>query len=576
MSATFAHPLSFGATLLANDRTRFRLWAPGQQEVSVEVEGRPPEPMLARAEGWFEAELPCGAGSAYRYLLPSGERVPDPASRGQADDVHGASLVVDPAGYRWRHPGWRGRPWHETVLYELHVGSCGGFTGVAADLARLAGLGLTAIELMPVNDFPGSRNWGYDGVLPFAPDRSYGTPDELKALIDTAHEHDLTMFLDVVYNHFGPEGNYLATYAPQFFRQDLKTPWGVAIDFRQPPVRRFFIENALYWLMEYRFDGLRFDAVHAIADPTWLGEMAAEVRRTVEKGREVHLVLENDGNEAQHLRRYFDAQWNDDAHHALHVMLTGENEGYYVDYASDPAPRLARCLSEGFAYQGEASRHRGGQPRGTPSGDLPPTAFVLFLQNHDQIGNRPIGDRLTSVADAEALRAAIALQLLGPNIPMLFMGEELMATTPFQFFTDYHGALADAVRNGRSEEFSSFTGFAADDIPDPNALETFERCRLPKVGDDRFHRRLLELRHGLIVPRLPGTRSLGAVPLGARAVLARWRMGDGATLTIATNLDAESCAFTPPRARPIFETGPGVARDGKLRARSTAAFLDQS
>ena len=278
---SFARDLPFGATLVDPGHTRFRLWAPGQPEVAVDVERLGVVPMTRDAEGWFEAEAPCGAGARYRYRLMDGLAVPDPASRAQGHDVHDPSLVVDPRAYRWRHPDWRGREWPETVLYELHVGSLGGFAGVAERLPELAELGVTAVELMPVNDFPGQRNWGYDGVLPFAPDAAYGAPDDLKALVDAAHGLGLMIFLDVVYNHFGPDGNYLAAYAPGFFRADIATPWGTAIDFRRPQVRRFFIENALYWLMEYRFDGLRFDAVHAIAAPDWLDEMAAEVRATV-------------------------------------------------------------------------------------------------------------------------------------------------------------------------------------------------------------------------------------------------------------------------------------------------------
>src|SRR4051794_7678778 len=352
----FAHNLPFGATLLTEDRTRFRLWAPGQRHVSLELDGKL-SPMHRLPDGWFEAEVNCGAGARYRYRLDDGLAVADPASRAQVDDVHGPSLVVDAASYRWRHPEWRGRAWQETVLYELHAGTLGGFAAVQKGLPRLRELGITALELMPVSDFPGTRNWGYDGVLPFAPDRSYGTPDELKALVDAAHEHGLMIFLDVVYNHFGPDGNYIASYAPEFFRDDVKTPWGPAIDFRRPQVRQFFTENALYWLMEYRFDGLRLDAVHAITEADWLDEMAAEVRATVEKDRHVHLVLEHDGNVAEHLRRDFDAQWNDDAHHVLHVMLTGESEGYYRDYSDCSAERLARVLREGFVYQGEPSAH---------------------------------------------------------------------------------------------------------------------------------------------------------------------------------------------------------------------------
>ena len=571
----FARAMPFGATLLGDGRTRFRLWAPQQDEVAVVIEDGAVQPMNGRPGGWFELETHCPAGGRYRYRLGSGLDVPDPAARAQENDVHGPSLVVDSSAYRWRFPDWPGRPWTETVLYELHAGLCGGFAGLTDELPRLAALGVTAVELMPINDFSGQRNWGYDGVLPFAPDRAYGTPGELKALIDRAHELRLMMFLDVVYNHFGPEGNYLGLYAPQFFRNDVPTPWGSAIDFRQPAVRRFFIENALYWLMEYRFDGLRFDAVHAIVDQEFLDEMAAEIRNTVEPGRHVHLVLEHDGNDASHLRKGYDAQWNDDAHHVLHVMLTGERDGYYGDYADEPAQKLARSLSEGFVYQGEPSAYRKGEPRGTPCADLPPTAFVLFLQNHDQIGNRPFGDRLTTLADPDALKAAIGLQLLAPSIPLLFMGEERLARTPFQFFTDYHGDLADAVREGRKREFAAFARFGGRDIPDPNALGTFERCRLDGKGDDSFYRSALKRRHELLVPRLAGTRNLDATVLGPSAVLARWRLGDGAVLAIAANLGESAVALARPSGRPVFETRAGALAGERLGARTTAVFIEE-
>ncbi|MGZ6176365.1 MAG: malto-oligosyltrehalose trehalohydrolase, partial [Candidatus Binataceae bacterium] len=481
---------------------------------------------------------------------------------------------------------WRGRPWSETVLYELHAGTLGGFAGVARELPRLAALGITAVELMPVNDFPGARNWGYDGVLPFAPDHAYGSPDDLKALVDAAHGHGLMIFLDVVYNHFGPDGNYISSYAPQFFRPDVKTPWGPAIDFRNAEVRGFFTENALYWLMEYRFDGLRFDAVHAITEADWLDEMAARVRETVEPGRHVHLVLEHDGNVAEHLRRDFDAQWNDDAHHVLHVMLTGEREGYYIDYAEKPAQRLTRVLAEGFVYQGEASPHRNGEKRGTPSGDLPPTSFVLFIQNHDQIGNRAFGERLTALVDPRALEAAIALQLLCPQIPLIFMGEEDASATPFQFFTDHHGELAGAVREGRRREFASFAAFASPQrracIPDPNAATTFEQSRPAPdaaLGSSRreLYRRLLEVRRERIVPRLEGARALDAKVVGEAAVLARWRMGDGAVLTIVSNLGPASCALTTPSGELLFATGKSgdaSAQNGRLEGYTSAAFLE--
>jgi isoamylase len=576
----FVRDLPFGATLLEKNRTRFRLWAPQQAQMSVEIGERERIPMQRREGGWFEVAAACGAGASYRYVLDSGLRVPDPAARAQARDVHDASVVIDPRAYHWRCSDWRGRPWPEAVLYELHAGLCGGFAGVACELDRLSELGITAIELMPINDFPGERNWGYDGVLPFAPDRAYGSPDDLKALIDAAHARGLMVLLDVVYNHFGPDGNYLASYAPQFFRQDVATPWGPAIDFRHAEVRQFFTENALYWLMEYRVDGLRLDAVHAITELDWLDEMAAKVRATAEQGRHVHLVLEHDGNVAEHLRRDFDAQWNDDGHHALHVLLTGENESYYVDYADKPAERLARALAEGFVYQGEPSAHRNGAPRGTPSADLPPTAFVLFLQNHDQIGNRAFGDRLTVHTGASALEAAIALQLLCPQIPLVFMGEENACKTPFQFFTDHHGDLAEAVREGRRREFAGFAAFSdparREQIPDPNAAETFANSRLrpgPEANTRRaLYHELIALRAEHLVPRLKGARAISAKAIGPLAVIARWRLGDGTTWTLASNLGAQRCGLSRPAGQAIF----GAPRAGYLDQHTTLCFLESS
>jgi maltooligosyltrehalose trehalohydrolase len=565
---------SFGAIYLGGNRASFRLWAPSQQSVDIELNGGSLFPMAAQADGWFEAEIDCAPGDSYFYKLGSGEKIPDPASRGQVDDVHGPSLVLDPNAFKWRQDKWRGRPWHETVLYELHPGTFGGFAGLRGELNRLADLGVTAIELMPINDFFGKHNWGYDGVLPYAPDRAYGTPDELRTLIDEAHEYGIMVFLDVVYNHFGPEGNYLDLYAPEFFRGDIKTPWGAAIDFRRPQVRQFFIDNAIYWLKDFRFDGLRFDAVHAITDETFLGELATSARAAVGAERQIHLVLENDDNSAEHLRHGYDAQWNDDAHHVLHVLLTGEHDGYYSDYATNAADKLARCLSSGFVYQGDPSPYRQGATRGTKSDDLSPTSFVLFLQNHDQIGNRPFGDRLTTLADPQALRAATALQLLSPNIPLLFMGEEDASTTPFQFFTDYTGDLANAVREGRRREFAGFRGFEGTEIPDPNALETFENSRFkPKPESEELYRKLLQARHSLIVPRLPGTRSIEGTAIGPAAVKASWRLGDGAILTILTNLGRDVCEVVLPTGMPLFATD-GMVVPGILAGFSTLVFLE--
>ena len=357
-----AHCLPFGAQLLgaagAKPRTRFRFWAPSCESVKVEIENGPAQgshEMTPAGNGWFEATVESGAGTLYRFRLDGEHAVPDPASRFQPQDVHGPSEVIDPRAYRWEHTGWHGRPWEETVLYELHVGAMGGYAGVQKRLPELVALGVTAIELMPLNDFAGTRNWGYDGVLPFAPDSSYGRPEELKALVDAAHGLGLMVFLDVVYNHFGPDGNYLHEYARKFFREGTHTPWGPAIDFERSEVSDFFTDNAVYWINEFRIDGLRFDAVHAIDNPAWLRELSDHIRAKTQHGRHVHLVLENEHNNASLLEAHFDAQWNDDAHNTLHVLLTGETEGYYHAYEDQPIRRLARVLSEGFAYQGDGS-----------------------------------------------------------------------------------------------------------------------------------------------------------------------------------------------------------------------------
>ncbi|MFC4276541.1 malto-oligosyltrehalose trehalohydrolase [Achromobacter aloeverae] len=539
---------SHGAVRQAGGRTRFRLWAPNANDgVVLEIAGHEPLPMRVVADGYYEIDADCEPGARYRYRVAPDLAVPDPASRLQAGDVHDDSVVVDGGdAYAWRHPDWRGRPWTETVLYEVHPGLAGGYAGIEQRLPELAALGITAIELMPIADFPGPRNWGYDGVLPYAPDRAYGDPDELRRLIDTAHGLGMMVFLDVVYNHFGPDGNYLNAYAADFFRQDLQTPWGAAIDFRRPQVRRYFAENALYWLAEYRFDGLRLDAVHAIRDVGWLEEMAAFVRAHIDPGRHVHLVLENDDNQVHPLLHGYQAQWNDDAHHVLHHLLTGESEGYYEDYVEQPAQRLARALTEGFVYQGQPSRHRGGQRRGERSDLLPPTAFVFFLQNHDQTGNRALGERLGPLLrDARILKAATALQLLTPQIPLIFMGEERGATTPFLYFTSHADPqLATAVRDGRRKEFQHFRAFAnpamRERIPDPNDPATYANAN-PFTGEPdadtlATYTELLAVRRREIVPRLQGAHALGAHVLGLRAVVAQWRMGDGATLTLYANL----------------------------------------
>jgi maltooligosyltrehalose trehalohydrolase len=580
-----AYCLPFSAQLFgasgAKPRTRFRFWAPSCKSVQVSVENGPAQgthDMTPAGNGWFEATVESGAGTLYRYRLDGGQTVPDPASRFQPHDVHGPSEVIDPRAYRWEHTDWHGRPWEETVLYELHVGAMGGYAGVQQRLPALAALGVTAIELMPVNDFPGCHNWGYDGVLPYAPDSAYGRPEDLKALIDAAHGLGLMVFLDVVYNHFGPDGNYLNSYAQPFFRAGATTPWGPAIDFARGEVSDFFTDNAIYWINEYRIDGLRFDAVHAIDDHDWLRELSDHIRGRVQHGRYVHLVLENEHNSASLLDTHFDAQWNDDAHNTLHVLLTGETEGYYHAYAERPIRRLARVLAEGFAYQGDPSPIHGGAARGEASGHLPPTSFVMFLQNHDQIGNRALGERLRSLTSDDALRAATGLLLLSPQIPLLFMDEEYGSTQPFLFFTDYTGQLADAVREGRRREFARFSAFSDEKrrarIPDPNDAQTFAASSPPAPDTastpDRldwmhFYKSALAVRAKLITPRLQHGKALGATVLSAadgndtNALVARWKLGDGETLSIALNLSQQNVAFDHvPAGKVIFETPPRV------------------
>jgi maltooligosyltrehalose trehalohydrolase len=592
------HRMAFGAEVSPTAGVRFRLWAPAVPAVTLGL-GADAEgveiPMVSTGDGWFTAEVrDAGAGTRYRFRLPEGLWVPDPASRFQPDGVHGASEVVDPGAFAWRDGGWRGRPLHELVVYELHVGAftaAGTFDGVVSRLDELAKLGVTAIELMPVAAGPGRRGWGYDGVYPFAPHACYGRPEDLKRLVEAAHARHLMVLLDVVYNHFGPEGNYLARYAPAFFTDRHRTPWGAAIDFEGPSsrtVRDFFVHNALYWLEEYHLDGLRLDAVHAIHDatePDVLTAIAEAVHRA-SPGRHVHLVLENDDNHARRLERadgaprWYAAQWNDDLHHAAHVCVTGEQAGYYADYGDDPVGHLGRALAEGFVYQGEPSAYRGGMCRGEPSAHLPPLAFVSFLQNHDQVGNRAFGERLVSLAAAPALRAATALLLLAPAPPLLFMGEEWGTAQPFPFFCDFGPELAAAVREGRRREFARFPAFqdaeARARIPDPGAAETFAAAVLrwedavaPAGRRWRaLHRRLLAIRRREIMPRLAaiGGHAGSYERLGARGLRVRWRLADGSMLAVVANLGAGALAAQPPPGQILWP--PNAAERRRLAAGS--------
>jgi maltooligosyltrehalose trehalohydrolase len=566
----------FGARL-TGEGTSFRLWAPSAKRVDLLLDR--PYPLTSGKHGWFETHVPgVKAGTRYRFRIDGEIDVPDPASGFQPEDVFGPSEVIDHASYTWRANGWRGRPWHETVLLEAHVGTFtpqGTYRAMIDKLDHLVESGITALEFLPLADFAGQRNWGYDGVLWYAPDSAYGRPEDLKRLIDEAHMRGLMVFLDVVYNHFGPEGNYLGRYAPSFFT-DAQTPWGSAIDYRVPQVRAFAIENALYWLEEYRFDGLRLDAVHAITE---LGEITmlhdlslAAGQLAAETGRHMHLVLENDDNRvslldpAQDPRGKYHAQWNDDYHHAWHVKLTGEKQGYYSDYRRAPLSSIARCLGSGFAYQGEASEHRGGQLRGEASGELPPTAFVNFLQNHDQIGNRAFGDRLENHVKSEAIEAALAITLLAPAIPMLFMGEEWGSKTPFPFFCDFKGDLAEAVRKGRRVEYGWAYATYGDDVPDPLNEATFRSAILDwetRAGSGRKRlvlvRELLALRRRYIMPRL-AKASFGKAHAADNGLLsADWRMGDGARLSLLANVSCEPIAGAPdrPQGHVIWGNEPG-------------------
>jgi len=573
------HAMPYGAQLEADGRVRFRLWAPAARRVTLCLEEPAAVlPLEAHADGWHELLTDAaGPGRRYRYRINDGPQVPDPAARFQPEGVHGPSEVIDPRAFPWQDAGWRNRPWQETVLYELHVGSFtpqGGYAGVTERLDHLAALGVTALELMPLAAFPGSHGWGYDGVLPYAPHAAYGRPEELKALVQAAHQRGLMVFRDVVYNHFGPEGNYLHLYAPAFFSNRHHTPWGAALNFdgaHSGPVREFFIHNALYWLEEYHLDGLRLDAVHAIADdsqPDILEELAARVQARFGHERRVHLVLENDHNAAHYLERGYRAQWNDDLHHALHVLLSGETAGYYADYADAPARHLGRCLAEGFAYQGEPSPYRGGHRRGEPSGHLPPDAFVGFLQNHDQIGNRARGERITRLAEPEAVRAATALLLFAPAIPLLFMGEERGCRQPFPYFCDFGPELAAQVAAGRRREFAARHDLGDAPLPDPGTAGTFARARLDwsaAASPAGRHwqaqvQELLTLRRHWLVPRLAGAGGGRYRLLGPRAVQVDWRLGDGSDLHLLANLGPEPVqGVAQPPGRLLYAGGSEAA-----------------
>ena len=606
------HDMPFGSKVLESGGVDFRLWAPAHREIKLLLESDPTSTLLmqADAQGWHSLTVPAAqAGSRYRFQLPEGLLVPDPASRFNPDDVHGVSEVINPVDFDWPDTDWCGRPWEDAVIYELHVGaftSAGTFSGVENRLDYLAELGVTVLEIMPVADFPGRHSWGYDGVLPFAPDASYGRPEDFKRLIAAAHARGLMVVLDVVYNHFGPEGNYLHAYAPDFFNPQHQTPWGAAINFDSPnsrTVRDFFIHNALYWLEEYHLDGLRLDAIHAICDdssPDFVEELGSTVRKGLGQNRHIHLILENDRNQAHYLRRdkhqqwqHATAQWNDDIHHVLHVLATGETDGYYADYMADPLGQLARCLTEGFAFQGDPSPFRNGELRGEPSNYLPPAAFVNFLQTHDQIGNRALGERLCHLAKPEVLEAMTALLLLSPQPPMLFMGEEFAATQPFLFFCDFGPELAQAVTEGRRREFARFEQFsnpaAQSCIPDPNADSTFQASVLdwessrqpPHFEMLSLHRKLLAIRHRDVAPYLANPQGTHAqcMRIGHDTLQITWQL-KGHTLTLYAQLgSSQSPRLTLPADHCLFSTSnlnQAACNPGHMPPWSVAWYLMES
>jgi maltooligosyltrehalose trehalohydrolase len=595
--------MPFGCALKPDGGARFRLWAPSSATVTLELQRRPDtrEPTrhtMQSLDGWHEIDVPdAGEGASYRFVVKTRQAqdlaVPDPASRSNPQGVHGASMIVDPKSYAWQSSEWRGRSWPDAVLYELHIGTFtaqGTFAAARERLADLKLLGINALQIMPLAAFPGERNWGYDGVLQFAPAPCYGSPSDLKAFIDGAHALGMMVFLDVVYNHFGPEGNYLHAYCPEFFNPAHRTPWGAAINFDADgsrTVRDFFVHNALYWIEEFRFDGLRLDAIHAMRDrshPDIVAEIAAAIRAGPGLLRQVHLILENNGNQARYLQRdaqaeprIATAQWDDDIHHALHVLLSGEADGYYADYAAEPLKMLGRSLAEGFAYQGEHSTFRD-RPRGEPSAQLPPAAFVSFLQNHDIIGNRAFGDRIQAFADSRLIPAAYACLLLSPQVPMLFMGEEFAASAPFLFFCDFGPELAQSVSNGRRHEFKRFAAFTSEAavarIPDPNAESSFsasklnwqERHAAPHRERLDFIRELLALRRRYLAPHLSSRMHAGRFAIVNDTLRLEWRLADERTWCLMAHFGKDAVyAALPDTGTTVFSLGSAAAAAPQAR-----------
>jgi maltooligosyltrehalose trehalohydrolase len=530
--------LPIGANI-DGEGVRFRVWAPAASTLEVVVQPGAAEErahgLRAEADGWWSGRVDgVGAGVRYRYRVDGGEAYPDPASRWQPEGVHGPSVVVDPAAFQWRDQGWRGRPLEQLVIYELHVGTAtaaGTFDALIERLDDLVALGVTAIEPLPIAQFPGDRNWGYDGVQLFAPAAAYGGPEGFRRLVDAAHARGLAVILDVVYNHLGPEGNYLHPLTGgRFFTARHQTPWGDGIAYETAAVRELIIANALFWAHEYHVDGLRLDATHAIQDDSpqhVVRELAARVRASLPADRHFVFIAEDERNErrvvlpAEQGGWGLDAVWADDFHHQVRVMTAGDRHAYYASF-SGSAEDLAETLRRGWFFSGQTSPATGAS-RGTPGDDLPPAAFVHCVQNHDQVGNRALGDRLHHRIDPARYRAAVALLLLSPYTPLLWMGQEWAASAPFLYFTDHPEALGRLVTEGRRREVHQHESVPMDQVPDPQARSTFlsskldwaERSRQPHAGVLELHRELLALRATLWDR---GRGSFRALALGDRVV----------------------------------------------------------
>jgi maltooligosyltrehalose trehalohydrolase len=524
---------SFGA-IARQGEVWFRVWAPVARRVELLMEpGGDVLPMGAAGAGFFEAAFPgVGPGTLYRYRVDHGRAYPDPASRFQPQGVHGPSMVIDPARFVWHDDGWRGLPQADLVFYELHVGAFtpeGTFDGVRTRLPYLKDLGVTAIELMPVAEFPGRWNWGYDGAAIFAPSRAYGSPDDLRRLVDDAHGLEVAVFLDVVYNHFGPEGAYAPALSPLFFSTAHPTPWGPGINLdgeMAEAVRGFFIDNALHWLREYHLDGLRLDAIHSLADDSpvhFLRQLVDAVhalegpRRYVisEDHRNLNTVVLSPDEGGYGL----DGIWNDDFHHQLRRLLAHDTDGYFADF-TDSTADLAAILQRGWLFTGQYSSYFG-EPRGTDPSRIPRTRFVHFMQNHDQVGNRPTGDRITETISLAEFRAATALLVFAPQLPLLFMGQEWAARSPFCYFTDHQPELGRLVTEGRKREFQRFAGFGGE-VPDPQDPWTFARSRLDWSERDRDpHAGILRLYRDFLGWRRKWEGALTVVPAAEGGLILR-------------------------------------------------------